>query len=89
MTTLTSNVRDFVFGAVSTFVVYTLIVVNIRAIAHREIPLAMGTDAATALVNGLVIRRFAHSEGYALLAGTVMGGAFASWFGIWLTWRLS
>lgn len=80
--------RDFCFGALTTFVVYTLMVVNIRAIAHRAVPLAVSTDASIALVNGLLIRRFAHHDGYALLAGSMLGGSFASWFGIWLTWRL-
>lgn len=71
--------------AVVQFIAYANLTINFRAIAAGLTGVAMITDALAVLVTFFIVRRVAQSEGYDELAGMVLGGTLAAWFGIWIT----
>lgn len=75
----------FALGALVQFLNYTNLVINIRAISHANVPLAVATDAIASILGYTLVRRIAEKENKPLMFGMALGGALASWFGIWLT----
>ena len=67
------------------FVSYANLTVNFRAIAAGHVPHAMVTDAAASAISFFIIRKVSKSEGYAALAGMMVGGSLAAAFGIYMT----
>ena len=67
------------------FLNYTNLVINYRAVAHGIIWAAVLSDIVAVLVSYYVIRRVANAQGPWTLFAMVIGGAAASWFGIWPT----
>ncbi len=80
-----ANVKTFLLMALVQFVAYANLTVNFRAISAGMIPVAMATDAAAAAISYFIVRRIVRSESPWTLAGMMVGGSLAAWFGIWLT----
>lgn len=77
--------RDFTLGLAVQFLNYLNLVVNYRAIAHRQIAWAIATDALASALAYVVIRRVGEAKNHWMLFGMILGGALASAVGILLT----
>jgi hypothetical protein len=77
--------RDLLLMAVVQFVSYANLTVNFRAIAAGNVWWAMVTDAIAAAFAYFIVRKVVKTEGGWVLAGMMIGGSLAAWFGIWLT----
>lgn len=77
--------KVFLLMAAVQFANYLNLVVNFRAIAHRKYGWAVASDAMASAFTFFVITKLAEIHTYPALAGMVIGGAFASACGIYLT----
>lgn len=87
MVSLNAAARTFLLMAGMQFVSYVNLTVNYRAIAHKQIPVAMCTDALAGLISFWFVRKIARDDSHptAALLGVMLGGSLAAGIGIWLT----
>jgi hypothetical protein len=78
-------VKDFFLMMVVQFIHYTILTLNIRAIAHENYLLIMVTEAGAVCTSYLVVRKIACNENHWTLLGMVIGGVAAGLLGTYLT----
>lgn len=77
--------RDFLLMMGVQYLYFTVLVINIRAIATANYMGAVLTDVAASAILFFLVRQIGDAKSYMALLGMMTGGGLASWSGIWLT----
>ena len=79
--------RDFFLMMTVQFVAYLNLVINYRAIAHNQIPVAMVTDGLAVIISIFIIKRVSGTKEPWIVkeTGMVIGGSMAALVGMSLT----
>jgi len=76
---------DFLLFFLLQFVSYVNLTIDIRAVNHEQYLVAGLTNIAAPLIAWVMIKKVSKATSYWGLLAVALGGATATWTGMWLT----